>query len=197
AALMALCPPEIATRIDGPNPPGLWPEDQEFLRSIALKRDPDKAKELFAQLVAEGVMPKEYRVQVTPPPDDARGRIAEVMVTNLKELGVDAEVLQVDWATYLKLLEQSDQSSIYMLGTTPAIPDPDAVMRWLFSKDGAHGRYLNIGQFSDYPAWDAELKTAQASQNREERARIYRELARTMMQLVMHVPLYTKDAIMA
>src|SRR5262249_1968520 len=142
AAIKAIFPPEIGTRIYGPNPPGLWPEDQEFLRSIALKRDPEKAKDLFAQLVAEGVMPKAYKVQVAPPPDDARGRIVEVMVTNLKELGVNAEVMQVDWATYLKLLEQSDQSSIYMLGTTPAIADPDAVNRWLFSQDGAHGRYL-------------------------------------------------------
>src|SRR5437763_2780231 len=105
-------------------------------------------------------MAKDYRIVVAPPPDDARIRLSEVMVTNLKELGLNAESRQVDWATYTTLLEQGDESLIYMLGTTPAIPDPDANIRWLFSQDGAHGRYLNIAPMKEYPDWDARIKRA-------------------------------------
>jgi ABC-type transport system substrate-binding protein len=119
------------------------------------------------------------------------------MVTNLKELGMNAEVTQVDWTAYTNLLEQGTQNVVYFLGTIPSIPDPDASIRWLFSKDGAHGRYLKISQFKDYPTWDAQMLKAESSLNQEERSKIYLDLTRTMMQQVYHIPLYYKNAVMA
>lgn len=197
AAIKALFPPEIAVRAYGPIAPGMWPRDDDYLKSNALKRDPEKAKALFQQLMTEGVMAKDYKITIAPPPDDARINIATVMVTNLKELGMNAEVTQVDWTAYTNLLEQGTQNVVYFLGTIPSIPDPDASIRWLFSKDGAHGRYLKISQFKDYPTWDAQMLKAESSLNQDERAKIYLDLTRTMMQQVYHIPLYYKNAVMA
>lgn len=197
AAIKALFPPEIAVRAYGPIAPGMWPRDDDYLKSNALKRDPEKAKALFQQLISEGVMAKDYKITIAPPPDDVRISIATVMVTNLKELGMNAEVTQVDWTAYTNLLEQGTQNVVYFLGTIPSIPDPDASIRWLFSKDGAHGRYLKISQFKDYPTWDAQMLKAESSLNQEERSKIYLDLTRTMMQQVYHIPLYYKNAVMA
>ncbi len=197
ATIKALFPPELAVRAYGPIPPGMWPQDDEYLKSNAYKRDPDKAKALFKQLIDEGVMPKDYVVTIAPPPDDVRIRVSEVMATNLKELGINAEITRLDWTAYTPMLEQSDKNVIYMLATTASIPDPDASIRWLFSKDGAHGRYLKISQFKEYEGWGTQITKAQFSSKQEERAQIYRDLARTMMKQVFHIPLYYKNAVMA
>jgi peptide/nickel transport system substrate-binding protein len=196
AAIKAVFPPEIGTRAYGTVPPGLWPQDVEHLKGVALPKDQARAKALFQQLVDEGVMPKDYTITVAPPPDDARIKIAEVMVTNLKEAGANAEMLRVEWATYSQITRE-DRNLIFFLGTTPAIPDPDANVRWLFSKESVHGKYLNIEQFKEYPEWDAQITKAQRSPSREEREGIYRDLVRTMMQQVVHLPLYHKNAVMA
>lgn len=197
AAIKAVFPPELATRAYGTVPPGLWPQDVEYLKSIALQQDQERAKELFQQLIDEGVMPADYEITVAPPPDDARIRVAEIMVTNLQEIGMRTNLNQVDWATYTQLLENDQSNLIYMLGTVPAIPDPDANVRWLFSADSAHGRYLNIERFDEYPDWNAQIKQAQQSRDHDERAQIYRDLVREMMQRVVHIPLYHKNAVMA
>jgi peptide/nickel transport system substrate-binding protein len=196
AAVAAIFPPELAVRAYGTVPPGLWPRDEEYLKGVALKQDQEQAKALFQELIDEGVMPEDYTITVAPPPDDARISIAEVMVTNLQEVGVNAEIVKVDWGTYTDMLT-GDENMIYMLGTIPAIPDPDANIRWLFSEGSSHGRYLNLPAFEEYPEWDAQIKQAQQSQDRAEREQIYRDLVRTMMEGVIHIPLYHKNAIMA
>jgi len=195
AVIRAIFPPEIGTRAYGTVPPGLWPQDTEALKAIALKKDSAKAKELFDQLIKEGVMPKDYKILIAPPPDDARIRIAEAMITDLLQLGVGAEMWRGDWAAYTDLLAQKEKNVIYFLGTTPAIPDPDANVRWLFGQEGQHAGYLNIMQYPEYPQWFAELKKAQMSSNRQEREDIYREFVRRMMKLVMHIPLYFKNVV--
>ena len=166
------------------------------MKGLALKQDKEKAKQLFQELIDEGVMPKDFKVTVAPPPDDARSTIAEIMVTDLQEIGINAELLLLEWATFLETL-QGDINLIYMLGTTPSIPDPDANIRWLFSQEGSHGRYLNITHFEQQPEWEAQIMLAQQSRDHDERAQVYDDLVRTMMKEVVHIPLYHKSAVMA
>lgn len=196
AAIKAVLPPELGTRAYTTVPPGLWPRDEEAMKALALKQDKEKAKQLFQELIDEGVMPQDYKVQVAPPSDNVRKTLCEIMVTDMQEIGVNAELLLLEWATFLETLA-GDIDMIYMLGTTPAIPDPDANVRWLFSQDSSHGRYLNITHFEQQPEWEAQIKQAQKSQDQDERARLYDSLVRTMMELVVHIPLYHKSAVMA
>jgi peptide/nickel transport system substrate-binding protein len=187
AVVGVLLPPRLGSRAYGSIPPALWPNDRDALRKMALKEDDAKAKELFRQLIAEGVMPRDYVVQIAPPPDDTRIRLSELLVANLIENGVNAQILRVDWPTYIAMLEQ-DRQVIYMLGTVPAYPDPDANIRWLFSSGGQQGRFLNIGKI--VPGLDARLEQAMRSPNRPDREQLYRDIQREMMDRVMHIPLY-------
>ena len=196
ATVKAIFPPEIARRAYGTVPPGLWPQDEDYLKSIALKQDQAKAKELFDELIAEGVMAADEKIIVAPPPDDARISVAEIMVTDLQSLGINAEIVKMEWGAYLEAIV-GEQNMIYMLGTTPAIPDPDANVRWLFGEDSAHTNYLNLTPFADYSTWDEMIKQAQKSQNRDERAQLYQEVVRATMEQVVHIPLYHQNAIMA
>lgn len=195
AAIAAIFPPELGTRAYGTVPPGLWPQDQEYLKSIALPQDQEKSKALFQELIDEGIMPEDYTITLAPPPDDARIKIAEVMATNLIEVGRKAEIVRVEWATYSDLTSEP-RNMIFYLGTTPAIPDPDANVRWLFEQASSHGRYLNITQFEEYPEWEEQIFKAQQSADRAEREKIYTEIGRKMMELVVHIPLYNKNAIL-
>lgn len=196
AAIQAIFPPEIAKRAYGTVPPGLWPEDGDYLAGLALQQDQDGAKALIQELIDEGVMAADEKVIVAPPPDDARISVAEVMVTDLQSIGVNAEILKVDWGTYTDVIS-GDENLIFMLGTVPAIPDPDANVRWLFGLDSAHSNYLNLPEFEEYPGWDALITQAQKSQDHDERVQIYTDMVRTMMELVIHIPLYNKNKVMA
>lgn len=187
AIMNVLVPPRLGTRAYGSVPPALWPVDREALRKTALKEDDTRAKDLFRQLIAEGVMSRDFVIQVAPPPDDTRIRLAEVLVASLQENGVNAQVFRVDWPTYVTMLGQ-DRQVLYMLGTVPAYPDPDANIRWLFSTASQHGQFLNIRQV--VPGLDGRIEQAMRSQSRQEREQLYRDIQREMMDKVIHIPLY-------
>lgn len=197
AAIEAIFPPAIGVRAYGTIPPGLWPRDDAFLKGVALKQDKTRAKRLFDELVGEGVMAPDFKIVVAPPPDDARIRIGEIMVTDLKQLGMNAELWRGDWAAHSDLTLQTNLSVIYMLGTIAAIPDPDANIRWLFGSEGQHAGYLNLKIEPTYKPWDDRIHKAQESKNRTEREQIYRDVQREMMKQVYHIPLYNKNVIMA
>lgn len=196
AATKAIFPPEIATRAYGTVPPGLWPQDEAYLKSIALPQDQEESRRLFDELIDEGVMDADYAITIVPPPDDARIRVGEIMATNLQEVGVKVELLLVEWATFREV-RSGEQNIIYMLGTVPAIPDPDANVRWLFHQNGTHGTTLNIAGYDENAEWEAQIERAQQISDRDERAQIYRDLVRTFMENVFHIPLYHKNAVAA
>jgi len=196
AAVKAIFPPEIAQRAYGPVVPGVWPQDEEYLKSIALKQDKTRARELFDELIREGLMAEDEVITFTPAPSDDRIAIAEVMVTDLKDIGINAELLLLDWAAHAEIC-QGDKNLIYNLGTSAAILDPDANLRGLFSVESSCGRELNIKIHPQVNEWEALLEQGRRSQDRQEREGIYRQLARTMMEQVIHIPMYHKNKLMA
>lgn len=197
AAIASAFEPEIGVRAYGPVPPGLWPQDQDYLKSIAPQQDKDESRRLFDELIADGVMSADYKIPILPYPEDARGKIAEIMITNLEEVGVNLDVIRLDRAAYSAHVRTTEDNCIYFFGTTPAFPDPDANLRWLFSKDGVHGGYLNIQILPENEEWDQMLRTAQQSQDRAEREEIYTALQRQYVEQILHLPLYNLNALLA
>jgi peptide/nickel transport system substrate-binding protein len=197
AAIASTFEPEIAVRAYGPVPPGLWPQDGDYLKSIAPKQDKDEARRLFDELIAEGVMAADYKIPILPYPEDARGKIAEILITNLKEIGVDLDVIRLDRAAYSAHVRTTEDNCIFFFGTTPSFPDPDANLRWLYGKEGVHGGYLNIAALPEDEAWEASLRTAQQSQDQAEREQIYTDLQRQFVENVLHLPLYYLNALLA
>ncbi len=196
AAVKAIFPPEIAQRAYGPVVPGAWPQDDEYLKGIALKQDKAQARALFDELIKEGVMAKDELVTLAPAPSDDRIAIAEVMVTDLKEIGINAELLQLDWTAHAEIC-QGDKNLIYNLGTLPPILDPDVNLRGLYSQESTSGRELNIKIHPQAAEWEAQLEKGRKSQDRKEREEIYRQFARAMMEQVIHIPMYNKKMLMA
>jgi len=192
AAIKTLVPPELGSRAYGTVPPGLWPRDDEALQDIALKENDAQAKSIFQSLMQEGVIPRDFKVIVSPPPDDTRIKLAEILVVNLRENGINAEVVRVEWATYVNYI-QADTMVIFMLGTIPAFPDPDANLRWLFGSAGQQAKFLNLKD----AALDDQLQAAQRNRNPRDREAMYKQIQRDMMQKTYHIPMYYLNNVIA
>jgi peptide/nickel transport system substrate-binding protein len=192
AAIRTLVPPDLGSRAYGSVPPGLWPRDDAALQEIAPKENDALAKSTFQALTAEGVIPRDFKLIVAPPPDDTRIKLAEILVVNLRENGVNAEVVRVEWATYVNYI-QGDLPMVFMLGTIPAFPDPDANLRWLFGSAGQQAKFLNLKD----QALDDRLQAAQRTRGQREREALYTQIQRDMMQKTFHIPMYYLNNVIA
>ena len=166
-------------------PPGLWPDDREYLTKHAVRKDPTKARKLFDQLIAEGKMVRDFPVIIRVNQDPIRVKLGEIMVTELKSIGVNASLEVMEWGAYINALKGQSQF-MYMLGTTPAILDPDAVLNWLFSSDSNHGKFLNLTN----KRIDELLLTGRKSATRAERDKVYLEAQRIALGEIYHIPAY-------
>jgi peptide/nickel transport system substrate-binding protein len=123
-------------------PPALWANDQEYLRdNVLLEEDDDEAQRLFAELKAEGILPENYTVRVHTPLDPRRSQLATITATNLKQNGVDAVVVPLDWGPLLDLAYRSESDPIgdfemMWMGWSGG-PDPHDFIYFLFHSDNA------------------------------------------------------------
>lgn len=178
-----------------PAAPGIWPRDLEYMKSIAIKKDHEKAKELFEELIADGKMGRGTPIYMRVNEDPMRMKIGEVIITNLQELGVNAKLEVTEWSAYVEWLLKSGDPGIYIIGTTPAIVDPDAVFHWLFSTE-AHQTGIIMG-LKKHKA-DEWLDQARHSTNRQEREELYIKAARwAIEEEVLHIPAYHSNTVIA
>ena len=84
---------DLAVRAYSTIPRGWFPgEDVEALKALMPKRDVNKAKALFDELIKDGVMPADYTIKMVVNDSTDRKRIGETIVTSLKALGRPAEL---------------------------------------------------------------------------------------------------------
>lgn len=194
----AILPPELGERAYGTLPRALWPRDEAFLeqlRSIAPSQDQDRSRALFQELIDEGVMDEDYVIRVAVRTDPITQPIAEAMVTSLNEVGANAEFSLVENAVYTDDILRSEESLIFFSGTTADYPDPDDNVRWLFGSSGHTQGFINLTHFEQNPEWQEKIDAATRSQDREERAALYRDVVSTLMSLYVHIPLVTTNVV--
>lgn len=186
---------DAATRAYGPVAPGLWPRDLEAMKAGAPKPDRTRAAQLFDELVKEGVMTKTAPVLFHVNNDPPRQKLAEYVVTSLKEIGVNAQLKVDEWTPYLANLTKDKQGQMYILGTTPAIMDPDAVFNWLFSSESNQGGVI-LGLKKS--AIDDQLLEARQTNDRAKRETIYKDVQKkVMLEQIYHIPAYHRNVVRA
>jgi peptide/nickel transport system substrate-binding protein len=184
-----------ATRALGPVAPGLWPRDAEALAEDSLSHDPERARQLFDELVAEGVMTRETPVVFHVNNDPPRQRVAEYVVNSLQALGVNAELVVDEWSVYLGNLINDGEGQMYILGTTPAIIDPDAVFNWLFSSESNQGGVILGLERSEI---DDLLGEARRITDEERRVELYTAVQDTVLyEQTYHIPGYHTNVVAA
>jgi peptide/nickel transport system substrate-binding protein len=192
-AIKTIFPNGNAVRAYGAVPPLIWPDDNKFLKDNAIRQDKAKAKKLFEELVSEGVMKQDTKIIVAMPNDPERLKLGEILVTNLKEIGVNAELKVMETGAYIESCVKGTEPFIYSLFSVPRYLDPDAVFSWLFlsgPNGSTHGaKILGLQQVD--PKINEPIEKARVISDQAERSKLYVALQRYLMiDRIYHIPAF-------
>ena len=159
-----------------------WAVPEEELKQI-LKRDVDQAKDLLAKAGypnGKGLPTLKLHTSSAPYPDFLSNSI--VVQQNLKDVGIETEIVQMEWGAYVALSSRYEHDLGFSAATF--FPDPD-----LYLWPPSHSTTLNASKgyrHYDQETLDKLLVTlrSDASQTREQR----RELARKIDKMLMDDP---------
>lgn len=160
-------------------PPSLWGYNEAV---VDYEYNPAKAREYLAK----AGLPRGFKTRLWAMPNPRPympqpTKIAEAIQADLKAVGIEAEMVTMDWATYLAKTREGAQD-LYMLGWTGDNGDPDNFLYWFFGQKETRSRYLH--------ARAAELtRRAQSMMVQEERAQLYREAQVMLKEDAANVPI--------
>ncbi len=172
----------VAVRAYGPLPPGVWAYDPD-IASYAYHYDPEKAKELLAQAGypnGEGIPELELLISSEERPE--RLEVASFIASNLREIGINVRIKNVDWSTYLDALFAKNYT-MHMVDWFPDYVDPDDWFYPLFYSENSLEGYGN-------EEVDRLILKARKTADIEERRQIYKQLQKLVVDDAPWVFLY-------
>ncbi len=151
----------------GPVPPMLWSSGSEPRKSEGYGYDPDTAKRLIREAGAQGATIKIY-MSAEPELLD----IVEVMQDYLKQVGIKAEITQLDWSAFKHAVNEGEPDAFW-LSWWADYPDPENFLFPLFHSSSV-GPGGNRTRCLD-PELDRLIETAQRTVDQGLRYRLYRQ----------------------
>ena len=168
-----------------PIPPTLWGYD-DSIEDYAY--DPELAKKLLAEAGYPNGFETTLWALPVPRPYIPDGRaLAEVLQSELRNVGIETKIVTFDWGTYLEKTKNGEHD-IAMLGWSADLGDPDNFLYFLLSKSSAEKPAGNIA-FYRSDEMQAVLEQARATSDREKRISLYQEAQRIFHKDVPWVPL--------
>jgi oligopeptide transport system substrate-binding protein len=151
-----------------------------------LQFDPDLAKQLLAESKYADPDTRPRIVITVPGTGGSIGLDMEVVIEMWRQnLGIEVEIQQVEWATYLQDLNAQRFQAYAGLGWEADYPDPQDFLDVLFHTDSSlnHGAYTNSEV-------DAVLNDARTEQDVIRRTALYQEAERLIVQDAAWMPLW-------
>ena len=174
---------ELLTPAYGILPPG-FPGYNPELEGLTF--DPELAKQLLAQSDYADPETRPRIVVTVPGRGGTIGLDLEVILQMWQQvLGVEVEIQQVEWATYLEDLNKQKYQAYAGLGWSADYPDPQDFLDILFHTESG----LNHGAFSDLEI-DAVLEEARVEPDANRRIALYRQAEEMIVQAAAWVPLW-------
>ena len=146
--------------------------------------DPDLAREYLAQSKYADPETRPRIIVTVPGTGGTIGLDLEVIIEMWKqELGVEVEIQQVEWATYLEDLDDQKFQAYAGLGWSADYPDPQDFLDILFHTESGmnHGSYSNLEV-------DKLLEKARIIQNVSERVSLYNQAEQMIIDDAAWVP---------
>ncbi len=166
-----------------PLAPSIWGYNDEIKdREFNL----DKAKQLLAEAgYPNGFKTKFWAMPVPRPymPDGVK--IAEAIQQDLKKIGVETEIVTMEWAVYLDKTKKGEQD-LFLLGWTGDNGDPDNFLYTLLDKNNIGGN--NKVRYKSEEAHKLLLQ-AQSEPSQEKRTKLYKQVQEIIFKDVPMVPL--------
>ncbi len=156
--------------------------------------DPDEAQALLDEAGhADGLEFDLWTMPVARPYMPDPERAAEVIQANFAEIGVTANIVSMEWATYLERTEQGEQD-VFMLGWSGVNGDPD-----YFFSNLLHGSAIPGGNRTFYRSDEVDdlFDSAKVSVEEEERIALYEEAQEVIHEDAPLVPLVHTTPVLA
>ncbi|MFJ5772260.1 ABC transporter substrate-binding protein [Psychrobacillus sp. NPDC093180] len=156
--------------------------------------DPEKAKELLAEAgFADGFEMELWAMPVPRPYMPDGKKVAEAIQKNLEDIGVKAEIVSYEWATYLDKASKGEADA-FLLGWTGDNGDADNFIYVLLDGD-------NIGS-NNYTYYDNKdlhkiLIEAQTEVDEEKRNELYKQAQEIIFEDAPWVPLAHSTPLLA
>lgn len=169
-------------------PPHHWAGAEDL---PAYAYDPALARELLAGAgySADNPLELEYKTSTDP----FRVRLASIIQAQLAQVGIRIKVRSLDWGTFFGDIKDG-QFQLYSL-TWVGVKTPDH-FRYVFHSDSLPPQGANRGRYRSVEA-DRLIEAAEASEQLDEQARIYRRLQRLLLADLPYIPLWYEDQIVA
>ena len=161
---------------------GFDPEAQPF------GHDPERARELLA----EAGYPDGFSIRMEAPsaryPKDVE--VAQAIVAQFGEVGVDVDLQIVEWGTYIGQFRAEVGPPIFFLGWSIPTFDPDSILSPLLTPGNTYDRF-------DDPELTALIREARATVDADARAELYADVQAKMLEVAPMVFLYQLDELYA
>ncbi|MBM7622862.1 ABC transporter substrate-binding protein [Sporohalobacter salinus] len=163
-------------------PPGM-PGYNENLKGYSYNIE--KAKKLLKEAGYSDGLPGTY--ELTYNTSKNHQRVAEAVQSNLKKIGVNVKLNNMDWGTYIQKLDKGE-TEMYRFGWIGDYPDPDNFLRVLFHSDNA-GPGGNASFYKN-PEVDKMLEEAAKMNPGQKRLNLYQKIEKKIMDDAPWIPVY-------
>ncbi|OCL27555.1 peptide ABC transporter substrate-binding protein [Orenia metallireducens] len=162
-----------------PGMPGYNPNLEGYPYNI------EKAKELLAEAGYPDGLPGTYELAYNT--SKAHQNVAEAVQANLKQIGVNVELINMDWGTYIDKVDNGG-TEIFRLSWGADYPDPDNFLYVLFhSKNAGPG---GNGAFYKNPEVDRMLDKARSMESGKDRIALYQKIEKQIVEDAPWIPIY-------
>lgn len=169
---------------------GYWEGIDDYAPSF----DPDQARTMLEEAgwtaSDDGVLEKDgnrFEFTALNLPTDSWNRAAQVIQSQLGDIGIGMEIQQLEFATLLEEAKAGNHQAEIM-GYTYS--DPDIAYLWFHSDNAGEG--LNLSHIND-PQLDELIAQGRSAVDQEERAAVYAEMQQYVTDLALWVPLWIDE----
>ncbi len=170
-----------------PLPPLLWGHADDI---ADYPHDPARARRLLAEAgYPGGLKLPVWAMPVARPYMPLGLKIGEVIQEDLREVGIEAEIVTHEWATYLDKMGNGDHVAA-LIGWVGDYGDPDNFLYTFFHASNARKGSASNYAFYRNPRVDALLDAARSEPGQRRREALYREVQRIVHEDAPWVPLF-------
>jgi len=189
AAVNAIFPPGMAERAVGPVPPNILGYDPSLKQYW--EYNPDKAKQLLSELGwtdtdGDKILEKggkELTLKILAPQDTNRSKLSVIIATSLKDLGIKAEVQNLEWGTLLSEIDKGN-FDMFILG---GFSGPNGMIFLFHSRNkGPNGN----NALYENPEVDRLLDLGSTLVKPEEREPVWKQAQELIVKDKPHIPAY-------
>ena len=152
-----------------PIPPTMWSYNDDIVDD---PYDPEAAQQILEEEGVTDLSMKIWAMPVQRPYNPNARRMAELIQEDLRQIGVESEIVSYEWAEYLERSSAVDRDGAVLLGWTGDNGDPDNFLAVLLGCDAVGN--ANRAQWCHEPFNDLIMQ-AKVEPDQAERTRLYEE----------------------